>query len=127
MGNICLCGDLNSRIGRKNDYIVNDDNQYLPLFDTYMADKQILRRQSNDSKVDTRGKDLLDMCRSQHLRVLNGRIIGDLFGKYTCFKPKGASVVDYVILSEGALDEVLYFKVNQFIPTLSDCHAKIDP
>jgi hypothetical protein len=25
------------------------------------------------------------------LRTLNGRVIGDLFGKYTCHKPTGSS------------------------------------
>ena len=51
------------------------------------------------------------MCISQQLRLLNGRIIGDLFGKYTCYKPVGASVVEYAIVSESALNQVLYFRV----------------
>ncbi|CAG2207784.1 unnamed protein product [Mytilus edulis] len=103
-----------------------DDNNYVPVFDTYQSDRQILLRNSNDTKVNTRGKDLIDLCISHQLRFLNGRIIGDLFGKYTCYKPVGASVVDYAIMSESALNQVLYFKVNDFIPTLSDCHSKIE-
>lgn len=34
-------------------------------------------------KIDSRGNDLVDLCICQQLRILNGRIIGDLFGKYT--------------------------------------------
>lgn len=125
-GDVFLCGDLNARVGAECDYIINDDSKYVPIFDTYQVDKQILLRQSRDTKVDSRGKNLLDMCISQQLRLLNGRIIGDLFGKYTCYKPVGASVVDYAIVSESALNQVLYFRVNDFIPTLSDCHSKIE-
>ena len=59
------------------------------------------------------------------MRILNGRIIGDLFGKFTCHKPTGSSLVDYVIVSEELLDNVLYFKVSDFIPNFSDCHCKL--
>jgi hypothetical protein len=52
----------------------------------------------------------------------NGRVLGDMLGHYTCYTPNGASVVDYVMVSEGILDQVLYFKVTNFIPTLSDAH-----
>lgn len=125
-GNILLCGDFNARVGSQCDFILHDDNNYLPIFNTYHVDKQILQRRSYDVKLDTRGKDLLDLCVSQQLRFLNGRTLGDLSGKFTCYKPVGASVVDYAIMSESALEQVLYFKVNNFIPTLSDCHSKIE-
>jgi hypothetical protein len=46
--------------------------------------------------------------------VLNGRVLGDMLGHYTCYTPNGASVVDYVMVSEGILDQVLYFKVTNF-------------
>jgi hypothetical protein len=46
------------------------------------------------------GKNLLYYCISYQLRILNGRVLGDAFGKYTCFTPQGCSVVDYVIVSE---------------------------
>jgi hypothetical protein len=45
--------------------------------------------------------------------------VGDMLGHYTYYTPNGASVVDYVMVSEGILDQVLYFKVTDFIPTLS--------
>jgi hypothetical protein len=59
------------------------------------------------------------------MRILNGRVIGDLFGKYTCHKPTGSSVVDYIILSEELLTSVLYFKVSDFIPNYLDCYCKL--
>lgn len=51
-----------------------------------------------------------------------------MFGHYKCYLqfPNGASVVHYVMVSEGILDEVLHFKVADFIPTLSDTHCKLE-
>ena len=35
-------------------------------------------------------------------------------------------MVDYVMVSEGIQDQVLHFKVTDFIPTLSDAHCKLE-
>ncbi len=59
------------------------------------------------------------------MRIVNGRVMGDLFGKFTCHKPTGSSVVDYVIASEKLIESFLYFKVSDFIPNFSDCHCKL--
>ena len=58
---------------------------------------------------------------------MNGRCTGDNFGNFTCQKPTGASVVDYVILSEQLLKEIMYFHVHPFKPMFSYCHSKISP
>ena len=58
-------------------------------------------------------------------RILNGRIIGDSFGKFTCQKPTGASLVDYMIAAEDSLKDIIYFHVHPFQPVFSDCHSKI--
>ena len=57
---------------------------------------------------------------------MNGRVLGDTFGKFTCYTPNGASTVDYVLLSESVLDQILYMKVSNFLPTLSDCHCMLE-
>ena len=124
--NILICGDCNARIGTNPDYILQDDNTFLPLFQSYPVDQSITKRKSRDVKIDTKLKELLDLCISQQLRVLNGRTLGDLQGNYTCFTPNGASVVDYTIVSEDALQNILYFKILEFNPTLSDCHCKLE-
>ncbi|XP_071132876.1 uncharacterized protein [Mytilus edulis] len=126
MGEILLCGDFNARIGSENDFIVNDDSKFTPIFDTYPTDKNIMTRKSRDQKIDQRGKEVLDFCISKQIRILNGRVLGDTFGNFTCYTPNGASVVDYVAVSEEILENVLYFKVSRFIPTLSDCHCKLE-
>ncbi|CAG2212132.1 unnamed protein product [Mytilus edulis] len=123
---ILLCGDFNARAGSHPDLIIQDEIDFLPLYNTYPLDKNIMLRKNRDKKLDCRGKDLCEFCISHQLRILNGRTLGDLNGNFTCYTPNGASVVDYSIVSESALDYILYFRVAEFVPTLSDCHCKIE-
>jgi hypothetical protein len=123
---ILLCGDFNARIGTNPDYILNDDNKFIPIFNSYPVDKDILERHNKDTQLYARGKELLDVCIVHQLRVLNGRTLGDLSGNFTCFTPNGASAVDYAIVSESALNKILYFKIADFKPILSDCHCLLE-
>jgi hypothetical protein len=50
---------------------------------------------------------------------------GDTLGSFTCFTPNVSSTVDYVIASEEILNDILYLRVSDFIPTLSDAHCKL--
>ena len=125
-GDFLICGDFNARLGESYDYIKQDDKHYLPLNDDYKCDKKLIDRHTYDENIDKRGKDLIEFCIGHHLRILNGRTLGDLTGAYTCFTPNGCSTVDYAILSDNILDSVLYFKVKDFLPTLSDCHCQIE-
>lgn len=126
LGDVLICGDLNARVGTLPDYIAQDDHKFLPLFNTYPIDKNVMYRMSKDSKVDKRGKELLDFCKGYQLRILNGRTLGDMQGNFTCYTPNGTSVVDYAVVSESALKSILCFSVSDFIPTLSDCHCRLD-
>lgn len=125
-GSIILCGDLNARTGSEPDFIINDVNDtHIPMYDNYSCDIVQEKRCSYDMKVDSRGKQLLDLCIASKLRILNGRMWGDSYGKYTCMKAVGSSVVDYVIVSEDLIEDTLFFHVADFLSTLSDCHCKL--
>ena len=69
---------------------------------------------------------MLDLCISNRLRFLNGRVLGDSFGQYTCYTPNGASVVDYVLVSDDILEQILRFKINYFDPTFSETHCRLE-
>jgi hypothetical protein len=75
--------------------------------------------------MNVRDKQLLQICITLKLRMLNGRMLGDSNGNFTCFKSNGTSVVDYIIMSEDLIQQTLNCKVSTFIPCLSDCHCKI--
>ncbi|XP_048582669.1 uncharacterized protein LOC125568335 [Nematostella vectensis] len=78
-------------------------------------------RNSQDSKViDSRGRNLIETCTALNMRILNGRVVGDLEGKKTCFRYNGSSVVDYIIVNNESLDIVDYFIVNPLEPHLTD-------
>ncbi|VDI26291.1 Hypothetical predicted protein [Mytilus galloprovincialis] len=59
------------------------------------------------------------------MRVVNGRCMGDLLGHFTCFNTHGQSTVDYLIANERLFNQILYFRVSEFVSTFSDCHCKI--
>ena len=78
-------------------------------------------RNSEDTvPADHRGKELLEMCKSLGLLILNGRKVGDLFGGYTSFQWNGSSVVDYVLASHSIYSSISYFTIGKFVPWLSD-------
>ena len=53
--------------------------------------------------------EMLDICIASRLRILNGRITGDICGLLTCHNRHGSSVVDYTIASH----ELLYLEVGE--------------
>ena len=124
-GQIMLFGDFNARTGNLLDFVSYDDNdEYVPLSDDYECDKIKNVRSSKDFKVCTRGKELLELCISSRMRILNGRTFGDFSGSFTSFQYNGNSVIDYSMASEEFLQNILYFHVDNPILRLSD-HSKI--
>ena len=93
----------------------------IELEDLYDIDYIHLKRTSADkAPTCTRGKQLLDLCISARLRILNGRILGDSTGTFTCHQPKGSSVVDYVITSEDNISNIPYVEVFDYNGSISD-------
>ena len=110
-------GDLNAKTGILEDTISPDKSD--ELFELSL-NKPPPMRNSQDSAVNFRGNELVDMCKSLDLNIVNGRKTGDLFGSYTCFQWNGSSVVDYLIVSSSVFQNVPLFKVGEFTPWLSD-------
>ena len=128
-GSILLIGDFNARTGCNLDFIENDSteiNKFTTqnLLPEYYDTDFVKKRNSVDKVVNLQGKNLLDLCVSARLRMLNGRYIGDLLGYYTCISNNGYSTVDYCIVSEHLFSSVLYFKTGDF-SCWSD-HARIE-
>ena len=93
-----LCGDLNARTGNCSDFIPYDSDLSIRSSFRYIVDSAIPRT-SKDVTVNTQGRYLLDLFISSRIRIENGRLDGDPHGDYTCYTPRGCSVVDYAVVS----------------------------
>ena len=128
-GKIILIGDFNSRTADRPDYILNDASQinnfdgHDLLPENYKPDTE-LERINQDHIINIQGNNLLELCLSSRLRILNGRFLGDSLGYYTYMSSNGFSTVDYAIVSESLLPSVKFFKTGDFT-YLSD-HVQIE-
>ena len=116
-------GDFNARSGTLKDFISESeaDKAFLNLSDEYEIDKITSSRNNQDIHINSYGENLIDLCISTRMRILNGRTLGDLQGKFTYFGYNGVSTIDYVLASENFLTQknIHSFKVED-LTTLSD-------
>ena len=122
MGDLILMGDLNSRTQELLDYIPNESFDYVPLNDELYNIDTIgtYPRNNMDPGTNSYGSKFLELCKTVPLRILNGRMFGDLFGKFTCYRPQGSSCVDYCAISPELFSNVRYFQVKPILPMFSD-------
>jgi hypothetical protein len=125
-GNIVIMGDLNARTAIEQDYIAQDCDTNLQLYNNYLPEVELLTERSNQDrhKIDDQGKRLLDLCISTGMHILNGRMLGDLMGSLSCFKYTGASRVDYGLTDSEMVPKVMHVKVHDYLNDTSD-HCKI--
>ena len=79
-GQIILLGDFNARTGTLNDFIENDCQDFMAADNAYNLDKNWLKRNNVDYSVNKLGGEILRLCIGNKLRILNGRVTGDLDG-----------------------------------------------
>ena len=111
-GGIIVQGDYNARTGDIQEVVMNDDNNFLPVPEDYEIDSQFFRHSLDYDIVNFSGRNLLEICTALNLRIFNGRIVGDLEGKKTCFHYNSSSIVNYVIGAKAILQSVRCLIVN---------------
>ena len=72
------------------------------------------------------GQNLINLCRSTNLRILNGRKLGDTIGNFTCFTHNGASTVDYALSSQSLFDKINLFHVSEQMQISDHCKITIE-
>ena len=63
-------------------------------------------------QLNIHGELLTKICKSSHLRMLNGRFLGDSLGFYTFFNSNGKRTVDYMLASFTLYHKIVYFNVD---------------
>ena len=123
-----LMGDFNARKGLLSDSLGGsiNDLQFLTNstdLNSNPDSETFTKLHSLDQSDNSYGRSLVNLCISNKLSILNGRVKGDLLGKFTCYKPNRASIVNYAILSNALIKHVIYFSV---LPLSSfSCHCPI--
>ena len=77
-GYILITGDFNARTGSLQDYIQNDSlsfeiNDHISEIMCYISDAEPGPRCMMDKKINTFGRRLISICKSSHVRIVNGR------------------------------------------------------
>ena len=114
-GCIIVCGDMNARTAEQDDYTRLADLQDfvdVPEEGAYLG-ADVPQRSNCDkaSTTGTWGEELLELCRSTELLIVNGRTPGDPTGRFTFTSPQGQSVVDYFLVSAQRLSSVADMRV----------------
>ena len=113
--NVILMGDFNARTMTISDTLHREKTDDLPadFFSSIYSE-----RSNADLVVNNYGKKLTDLCVATKSYIVNGRTLGDLQGKLTCFEENGASTVDYAVATEQMHRYVSKFQVLE--PSCSD-------
>ena len=111
-GSILVLGDLNARTGGLHDFLLNYEGDSKMGLNFQPIEMEPDKRFNTDLFTNMYGKKLTQLCIKSNLLICNGRVEGDLPGRHTCFKPNGASVVDYGVVSAESINQVTYFQVQ---------------
>ena len=113
---VLLIGDMNARTANLSDYLDTSGNKYIDAchITSFCAQPLITAKRVNtDHQSNTHGHNVIDLCKTCNLRILNGRKLGDSFGKPTFFSNEGCpSTIDYAIISDMYLHQVSSFTVK---------------
>ena len=112
-----IVGDMNARTGNLAEPPRMDGHTLDNLIDgSFLHDSYPMTstRNSEDVTVNERGKTLLDLTAEADLKIFNGSTLGDIFGRFTCMRYNGSSVVDYMMVSKSLAASIHHFKVLNF-------------
>ena len=122
-GDVILCGDLNAHTSQAADFVLDSDRDQLNIPDDFQPKNTadtIRPRNNSDSRQCKNGDELIDTAISHDLIILNGRTLGDLYGKMTYHGPLGSSCVDYFLCPAGLQKSLRHLSVNDLQPEYSD-------
>ena len=94
-----IFGDINARTSNLQDFISVIDKSN--IHDNVTIQTNTPQR-SYDSEIDRNGQQIIQLCKENNIRIVNGRCLGDSSGKCTFFSPQRyKSLVDYTLVSDS--------------------------
>ena len=110
---IIITGDFNAKTKTDDDYIIDEEDRFSLIndLDHYVVDSVPKARSNIDlNPTDSHGERLLELCKSNLLRILNGRFSNNS-NRYTRCPNKlhvgdKPSVIDYTLTSKNLLSTV---------------------
>ena len=119
IGKVFVFGDFNSRTADKNDFIQDDTIGHnsvngLSNISCYVPDINNFKRKSSDNVLNQFGRQLLSLCKSTSLRIINGRHQDDPNGSITFYNHNGSSLIDYVMTFDDSYDSIVLFESGVF-------------
>ena len=122
---VFLCGDFNARTGMLSDVPIDitgndvhiDNCGMFPV--TLFSNDTVITQQrvSQDKQINSYGRELIDICKSLNMFIVNGRIGKDSgVGSFTRSDTTGSSVVDYLLCSTLNFNIILDFEVDTKLP-----------
>ena len=116
-----LLGDFNARTTKLEDSVSKEGNTFIgDITETCYSPKN---RENFDNTMNNHGKYLIELCKTCNLRILNGRTLGDSFGKPTFHGKHGTSLIDYIICDQDLIQNIKNFVVKP--PTYLSDHSQI--
>ena len=107
---IVIVGDWNARVGLLNQ------GEVATFRGTFFSP----RRNSMDVKVDTVGRNLVDIMEEHGFMMANGRSKSDQDGCYSFLGSQGQSTIDMCWLNINALNNALDFSIESKLGLVSD-------
>ena len=126
-----MLGDYNSRTSDISDILpiekeVSFATGYNDESTNFTEQLNLVSRCNCDKTLNTNGRNLILLCQTMNLRILNGRCGQDKgVGEFTCHTTNGESTVDYIIVSDSLIPNVCEFSVDILDGTTSDVHSAI--
>ena len=123
IGDVYMCGDLNSRCGHLSDRVDQLGlDRYVNLPDEDEHSYTVGPRASSDERVNIFGRKLISLCKEHDMVIMNGRLEQ---GRFTCFTQSGASVVDYFIAQTKNVQQVYDMYVSDLTEFSDHCFLAI--
>ena len=119
--NIIVLGDFNARTGKLHDFLSDEGSKHIQ--DTSEHSNQTTERENFDLTINNHGKRLIAICKTNDLRILNGRTKGDSLGRPTFHGKNGTSLIDYIICNQDLQQNIKHLVVKS--PCYLSHHSQV--